>query len=109
AKARAGGLRHLAIDESGLGISGIARLNDTRLRHFQPQVIAFARTFADTGKDGIAAVILRDVVDEFHDDDGLADAGATEQTDLAALEEGLNEVDDFNAGLKHLGFRGLLV
>jgi hypothetical protein len=28
---------------------------------------------------------LRDVVDELHDEHGLADAGAAEQTDLAAL------------------------
>jgi hypothetical protein len=33
-------------------------------------------------------VRLGDVVDELHDDDGLADAGAAEGADLAALGEG---------------------
>ena len=35
-------------------------------------------------------------------DDGLADAGAAEQADLAAAEVGLEEVDDLDAGLEHL-------
>ena len=54
-------------------------------------------------------MLLGDVVDQFHDDDGLADAGAAEQSDLAALQEGLDEVDDFHAGLEHLGAGRLLV
>ena len=54
-------------------------------------------------------MLLGDVVDEFLNDDGLADAGATEQADLAALEEGLDEIDDLDAGFKHLGAGGLLI
>jgi hypothetical protein len=38
-----------------------------------------------------------DVVDELHDDDGLADAGAAEQADLAALQVRLEQVDDLDA------------
>ena len=49
------------------------------------------------------------VVDEFHDDDGLANTGAAEQTDLAALQERLDQVDDLHAGLEHLHLGGLLV
>ena len=41
-----------------------------------------------------------DVADEFLDDDGLAHAGAAEQTDLAALGEGADEVDGLDPGLK---------
>ena len=52
---------------------------------------------------------LGDVIDQLHDDDGLADAGAAEQSDLAALQERLDEVDDFDAGLEHLGGGRLLV
>jgi hypothetical protein len=52
------------------------------------EVVALARALADTGKHRHAAVQLGDVVDQFHDDDGLAHAGAAERADLAALEEG---------------------
>ena len=54
-------------------------------------------------------MILGDVVDEFHDDDGLAHARAAEEADLAALQERLNEIDDLHAGLEHFGAGGLLV
>ena len=41
---------------------------------------------------------LGDVVDQFHDENGLADAGAAEQADLAALRIGGQQVDDLDAG-----------
>ena len=43
-----------------------------------------------------------DVVDQLHDDDGLADAGTAEQADLAALQIRLEQVDDLDPGLEHL-------
>ena len=33
-------------------------------------------------------MLLGDVVDQFHNDDSLADASATEQSDLATFQEG---------------------
>jgi hypothetical protein len=53
-------------------------------------------------------VALGDVVDQLHDDDGLADAGAAERAGLAALGEGADEVDDLDAGLEDLRL-GVLV
>ena len=50
-----------------------------------------------------------DVVDELHDDDGLADAGAAEEPDLAALQVRLEQVDDLDARLEHLQFGRLLL
>jgi hypothetical protein len=50
------------------------------------EIVAFAGALADAGEHGIAAVALGDVVDQFHDDDGLADARAAERADFAALE-----------------------
>jgi len=47
-------------------------------------------------------VLLREVVDQLLDDDGLADPGAAEQADLAAAQIGLEEVDDLDPGLEHL-------
>jgi hypothetical protein len=52
-----------------------------------------------------AAVLLGEVVDELLDEDGLADAGAAEQADLAALGVGREQVDDLDARLEHLGGR----
>ncbi len=49
-----------------------------------------------------------DVVNQLHDDDGFADAGATEQADFAAAEVGLKEVDDLDAGLEHFEVGGLV-
>jgi len=39
------------------------------------------------------ATHLCDVVDELHDDDRLADAGAAEEADLATLGVGLDQVN----------------
>src|SRR5579864_5810654 len=44
----------------------------------------FARTLADACENRHAAMLLRDVVDELHDRDGLADARAAEEPDFAA-------------------------
>ncbi len=103
AQTRSGRLGHLAVNQRGFGFLRIARLDDAGLGHFQPQIVAFARTLADSGEHGKSAVLLGDVVDQFLNEDGLADAGAAEQSDLAALQEGLNEVDDLDAGFEHLG------
>src|SRR6185437_2473973 len=88
---------------------GHARLDHARLAHLQPQVIAFARALAHAGKHGEAAVLLGDVIDEFHDDHGLAHARAPEQPDLSAFQERLDEVNYLHAGFKHLCRGGLLV
>ncbi len=51
---------------------------------------------------------LGDVVDELHDDHGLADAGAAERADLAALQKGTDQVDDLDARGQHLRRRRLI-
>src|SRR3546814_20251260 len=71
-------------------------------------VVAFAGPFADAGEDGVAAMRLRDVVDQLHDRHGLADAGAAEEADLAALGVGRQQVDDLDAGDQHLGLGPLV-
>ena len=104
----AGRLVHLAVDERDLGLAQVVLLDDARLGHFMVKIVALARALADAGEDGVAAVHLGDVVDQLHDDDGLADAGAAERADLAALGEGADQVDDLDAGLEHLRL-GVLV
>ena len=50
-----------------------------------------------------------DVVDQFLNQNGFADARAAEQTDFSALQEGLDQVDDLDAGLEHFQSGGLIV
>ena len=105
AQARPGRLGHLAVDQRALRFRVIVRIDDARFLHFEPQVVAFARALAHAGEHRHTAVFHGDVVDQFHDDDGLADAGAAEQADLAAAKVGLEQVDDLDAGLEHLQAR----
>ena len=73
------------------------------------QVVALARALAHAGEHGVAAVLLGHVADELLDDDRLADAGAAEDADLAALGERRDEVDDLEARLEDFGRGGLLL
>ena len=72
------------------------------------EVVALARALADAGEHRIAAVRLRDVVDQLHDQHGLADAGAAEQADLAALGVRREQVHDLDAGDENLRFGRLV-
>jgi len=63
---------------------------------------------SDAAEHRHTAVLHGDVVDQLHDDDGLADAGAAEEANLAALQVRLEQVDDLDAGLEHAQLRGLL-
>jgi hypothetical protein len=47
-------------------------------------------------------VLLRDIANELLDEHGLADSGAAEETDLAALDVGGEQVDDLDAGFEDL-------
>ena len=92
---RAGRLVHLAVDQRRL-------VDHARLLHLQPQVVALARPLAHAAEHREAAVLRGDVVDELHDDDGLAHAGAAEEADLAALDVGSQQVDHLDARLEEL-------
>src|SRR4051812_7292302 len=50
-----------------------------------------------------------DIIDEFHNQYGFADAGAAEQADFAAPEKWLQQVNDFDSGYKHLKFSRLIL
>ena len=113
AGARAGRLVHLAVHQRALGAGGRAVvllrvLVDARLDHLVIEVVALARALADAGEHRVAAVRLGDVVDQLLDQHGLADAGAAEQADLAALGVGRQQVDDLDAGDEDLRLGRLL-
>ena len=82
--------------------------NNTGLDHFAVEIVTLTGTLTDSCEERVAAVALGDVVDELHDDDGLADASATESAHLAALGEGTDQIDDLDAGLQNLGL-GILI
>ena len=65
------------------------------------QVVAFAGALADAGEHRIRTRLLGDVVDQLLDEHRLADAGAAEEADLAALAVWREQVDDLNPGLEH--------
>ena len=54
-------------------------------------------------------MLLRDVVDEFHDRYGLADARTAEDCRLSTLGEWRDEVDDLDPRLEHFCLGGLLL
>ena len=88
---------------------GIVRIGvDLGFDELVIEVVAFAGTLADAGEHRVTAVRLGDVVDQFLDQHGLADAGAAEQADLAALGVGREQVDDLDAGDEDFSFGGLV-
>ena len=107
AGARARRLVHLAVDQRRPRDDGVA-VGELRLLHLEVEVVALARALADAAEHRHAAVLLGDVVDELQDDDGLADAGAAEEADLAAALVGREQVDDLDAGLERLDLRLLV-
>src|SRR5262249_27262663 len=109
AETRSRRLGHLAVNQGGLRLIRHTWLDHTGFRHFQPQIVAFAGTLAYTSKHGESTMLLGYVVDELHDDDGFAHAGAAKQSDFSTFQERLDQVDDLDAGLKHLRLGGLLL
>ncbi|CDZ92688.1 Cellobiose phosphorylase (modular protein) [Rhodococcus ruber] len=89
-------LVHLAEDEGGV-------LEDAHLLHLEVEVGALTGALADAGEHRRAGELTRDTGDHLLDQNGLADAGTTEQTDLAALDVRGQQVDDLDAGLEDLG------
>ena len=96
AQAVARRLVHLAVHERHL-------VEHAAVLHLVVEVVAFAGALADAGEHREAAVLGRDVADQLEQRHGLADAGAAEEADLAALGDGHDEVDDLDAGLEQLG------
>ncbi len=72
------------------------------------EIVTLTGTLAHACEHGVTTVALGDVVDEFHDDDRLADARTTECSNLATLGERTDEVDDLDAGFENLRLRVLL-
>ena len=109
AQAVARRLVHLAVHHRDLGVLEVVLVDDARLDHLVIEVVAFASALADAREHGQTAVLLGDVVDQLEHVDGLADAGAAEQADLAALRERHEQVDDLDARDQQVPTARLLV
>merc|ERR1719161_448419 len=79
------GLVHLAVHEGCLGAWGLVLLDHAAGHHLVVQVVALARALTHTSEDAVAPMLQSDVVDELHDDHGLADARPAEEADLPSL------------------------
>ena len=106
--AGAGRLVHLAVDQRDLGLAQVLEVDHAQFDHLVIEVVALAGALADAGEHREAAVRLGDVVDQLHDDHGLADAGAAEQADLAALRIGGQQIDHLDSGDQDLGLGRLI-
>src|SRR5206468_279246 len=83
----AGWLVHLSVDERGLAENGFAG-SELGFLELDVEIVSLARALADAGEAAHAAVFFCDVVDELHDEDGLADASAAEEADFSAFSIG---------------------
>ena len=106
ARSRPGRLVHLAEHERGLVENGLT-VRRLGLHHLVPEVVALAGALANAAENRVARVLLRDVADELENHDGLAHAGAAEQSDLAALRVRCDQVHHLDAGLEGLDARRL--
>ena len=102
AQARTRRLRHLPVDERRPRLARVEGIDHAALLKLVPEVVALTRALADATEHRHAAMFQGDVVNQFHDDDGLADARATEQSNLPALQIRFEQVDDLDAGFEHL-------
>src|SRR6185437_12028436 len=93
AQTRARRLVHLAVHErDGIQNPGFLEL--------EIEIVSFARALTHAAEYRAAAVPLLHVVDELLNNHRLADAGAAEQSDLAALHERRDEIDDLDPRLE---------
>src|SRR5260370_290289 len=86
--------RQRAVVERGARFRGVIDMDDAALLKREPEIVALARPLADAGEHGHTAVLRRDVVNKLLDDDGLADAGAAEEANLAAAQVRLKQIDN---------------
>ena len=88
-------LVHLTVDQRYL-------VENVGVLHLVVEVVTLTSTLTHTGEHGVTAVLDGDVTDQFHHVYGLADTGATEQTNLTTLGERADQVDNLDAGFQQV-------
>src|SRR6266567_1376660 len=92
----------LGVQDARGGVERVDRREDALLGHLDEQVVALTGALADPGEHRDATEVLGDPGDHLLDEHGLADAGAAEQADLAALDVRGEQVEDLDPGLQDL-------
>ena len=95
-------LVHLSEHQRGL-------INDTRALHLGPEVITLSGTLSYSCKNGISAMLRRNIADQLLNEHRLADTCTSEQSDLTTLCIRGKQVNDLDAGLEHFYDRALLL
>ena len=103
-----GGLIHLTVNKGHFGVGDIFLINNACVRHLVVKIVTLTRALTDTSEYGVTPVRLGDIIDQFHDDDGLSNTGTPEGADFTTLGERANQVDHLDAGLENLGFGRLV-
>ncbi len=73
------------------------------LTHLTVELFAFARPFADAAEQADAVVILHGVVDQFGQQNRLADAGASKEAGLATAFDRREKVNRLDPGFQDFG------
>ena len=84
------------------GRGAVCQADDAALNHLVEQVIDFSGPLGHTGIHGEASVSLGHIVDQLHDEDGIANTSAAKEANLASLAEGDNQLNHLHAGNKGL-------
>ena len=95
-------LIHLPIDQRRL-------IDNARFSHLTPKVIALTSTLTDTSEYGVTAMLSCDVMDQFHDKYGLADACAAKKTSFTTTRIRSNQVNDLDTRFQDLSGCFLLI
>ena len=98
----------MAIDQRNFGFFKIVRDDNTALDHLMVKVITFTGPLTHTGENRHTRVHLGNVVDQFHNQNGFANTGTTEQTNFTTFGVRGEQVDHFDACFQDHRFRGLL-
>merc|ERR1711997_1153412 len=102
------GLVHLSVHQGDLG-GLVLEGDDTTLNHLVIQIVTLPGPLADTSEHRETTVSLGNVVDQLHDKHSLAHSSTAEETDLASLTVGGEQVNDLDTGDKNLLLDGHLV
>ena len=103
---RAWRLVHLAVDQRHAAVA--VEVDDLGVDHLVIEIVTFTGPLTDACEHRIAAEEFRDVVDQFLNQNRLADAGTAEEADLAAFCVWAEKVDDLDTGDEDLGLGGLI-
>ena len=109
AQTGAGGFIHLSVHQRHLGFFRFLQVDDSGFYHLIVQVVPLTGAFPHPGKNGEAAARLGNVVDQLHDEHGLAYPRTPKGTDFAAFQEGADKVNYLDARFQHFRAGGLFV